>query len=120
VIQLHYLHNYSWFIISPTLFVQNPLAPCKLKTRDKNSSVVSLEGFFFYMFYLLGICFFSLKISVSKVSHGHLSLCFFSVDISVSKASLRHLLCVQAGAAHLGCLIMPCRLGDKVYALGHL
>ena len=100
MIQLHYLHNYSWFIISPTLFVQNPLAPCKLKTRDKNSSVVSLEGFFFYMFYLLGICFFSL-------------------NISVSKASLRHL-CVQAGAAHLGCLVMPCRLGDKVYALGHL
>jgi hypothetical protein len=99
--------------------VQNPLAPCKLKTGDKNSSVVSLEGFFFYMFYLLGIYFFSLKISVSKVSPGHLGLCFFSLEISVSKASLRHL-CVQAGAARLGCLVMPCRLGDKVYALGRL
>ena len=99
--------------------MQNPLAPCKLETRDKNSSAVSLEGFFFYMFYLLGICFSSLKISDSKVSPRHLGLCFFSLENSVSKALLWHL-CVQAGAAHLGRLVMPCRLGDKVYTLGHL
>jgi hypothetical protein len=68
--------------ISPTLFLQNPPAPCELKTRDKNSSV-SLEGFFFYMFYVLGICFFSLKISVSKVLPRHLGLCFFSLEFSL-------------------------------------
>jgi hypothetical protein len=56
----------------------------RLKTRDKNIFVISLEGFFFYMFCLLGICFFSLKISVSKVLHRHLGLCFFSLEISFS------------------------------------